>query len=213
MRIDLTPPQVAESIRRAGFGFMFAPAHHQATRYVVPVRRELAVRTAFNLLGPLTNPAGARRQLIGVSDAGAIDTVAGALALLGVDRALVVAGADGLDEISDSAPTLIAEVTGTDIERYEIDPAELPLGADGAAPAGGTPEDNAAVTLAIVSGAGAAGENLAAANAGAAIYAAGHAESIVAGVELARETIASGAAAGALERLVAVTAELAGAPA
>ena len=100
-----TPEGVARCIDEAGFGFMFAPAHHQATRFVVPVRRELAVRTIFNLLGPLTNPAGARRQLIGVSDARFLETIAGALARLGVDRALVVAGEDGLDEISIGAPT------------------------------------------------------------------------------------------------------------
>ncbi|HUA11360.1 MAG TPA: anthranilate phosphoribosyltransferase [Solirubrobacteraceae bacterium] len=213
VRIDLEGAQVAESIRRAGFGFIFAPAHHQATRYVVPVRRELAVRTAFNLLGPLTNPAGARRQLIGVSDAAALDTVAGALALLGVDRALVVTGADGLDEVSDSAPTIVVEVAGEEVVRYELDPAELALGGDGAAPAGGSPAENAAVTRAILAGGGAPGERLALANAGAAIYAAGRADTVAGGVEVAREAIASGAAAEALERLVAVTSELSGAPA
>src|SRR6476659_4152155 len=97
-RIDLNPGQVAACIRDAGFGFMFAPAHHAATRFVVPVRKELAVRTIFNFLGPLTNPAGARRQLIGVSDPGLVDRMAGALATLGCDRALVVSSADGLDE-------------------------------------------------------------------------------------------------------------------
>ena len=91
-RIDLAPEGVAACIEEAGFGFMFAPAHHQATRFVVPVRRELAVRTIFNFLGPLTNPAGARRQLIGVSDPAFLETIAGALARLGVDRALVVCG-------------------------------------------------------------------------------------------------------------------------
>ena len=94
---------MAGCIDEAGFGFMFAPAHHQATRFVVPVRRELAVRTIFNLLGPLTNPAGAARQLIGVSDARFLETMAGALARLGVERALVVSGEDGLDEVSASA--------------------------------------------------------------------------------------------------------------
>jgi anthranilate phosphoribosyltransferase len=98
-RIDLDPAGVAACIDEAGFGFMFAPAHHQATRFVIPVRHELAVRTIFNLLGPLTNPAGARRQLIGVSDASFLERMAGALALLGVDRALVVAAEDGFDEV------------------------------------------------------------------------------------------------------------------
>src|ERR1700719_4324218 len=111
-RIDLDPEAVAACIDEAGFGFMFAPAHHQATRYVVPVRRELAVRTIFNLLGPLTNPAGARRQLIGVSDAAHLETIARALAALGAERALVVASEDGLDEISIAAPTRVFEVNG-----------------------------------------------------------------------------------------------------
>src|ERR1700737_2528933 len=117
-RIDLDPTGVAGCIDEAGFGFMFAPAHHQATRFVVPVRRELAVRTIFNLLGPLTNPAGARRQLIGVSDARYLETIAGALASLGVERALVVAGEDGLDEVSIAAPTKVFEVNGAKISRY-----------------------------------------------------------------------------------------------
>src|SRR5207302_9013524 len=99
-RIDLDPQGVASCIEQAGFGFMFAPAHHQATRFVVPVRRELGVRTIFNFLGPLTNPAGARRQLIGVSDPAFVPTVAGALSKLGCDRALVVCALDGLDELS-----------------------------------------------------------------------------------------------------------------
>src|SRR5205823_13517146 len=111
-RIDLEPDGVARCIDEVGFGFMFAPAHHQATRFVVPVRRELGVRTIFNLLGPLTNPAGARRQLIGVSDRSYLETIAGALARLGVERALVVAGEDGLDEISTAALTQVVEVNG-----------------------------------------------------------------------------------------------------
>src|SRR5580700_7854160 len=108
-RIDLTPEGVARCIEEAGFGFMFAPAHHQATRFVVPVRRELAVKTIFNFLGPLTNPAGARRQLIGVSDARYLETMAGALAELGVERALLVSSEDGLDEVSATASTRAVE--------------------------------------------------------------------------------------------------------
>src|ERR671927_1463075 len=109
-RIDLGPDAVAECIRGAGFGFMFAPAHHRATRFVVPVRKELAVRTIFNFLGPLTNPAGATRQLIGVSDPAYVETVSGALARLGVVRALVVSSQDGLDEMSTAGPTQVVEV-------------------------------------------------------------------------------------------------------
>src|SRR5262249_32943980 len=109
-RIDLGPEQVAACIDEAGFGVMFAPAHHQATRFVVPVRHELAVRTIFNLLGPLTNPAGAASQLVGVSDPGFLQKMGGALAQLGVRRALVVSSEDGLDEVSCSAPTNVVEV-------------------------------------------------------------------------------------------------------
>ena len=126
-RIDLAPGAVARCIDEAGFGFMFAPAHHQATRYVVPVRKELAVRTIFNFLGPLTNPAGARRQLIGVSDPAYLERMAGALARLGVDRALVVSSEDGLDEMSTSAPTHVVEVNGDAIERYVVAPQDVGL--------------------------------------------------------------------------------------
>ncbi len=211
-RIDLGPQAVAGCIEEAGFGFMFAPAHHQATRFVMPVRRELAVRTIFNLLGPLTNPAGARRQLIGVADAAFLETIAGALAILGVDRALVVAGEDGLDEVSASAATKVVEVNGEEITRYVLDPRALGVQPDASPSAaaeesGGTPAENAAVTRAILhyerGRAGAcAGEGLAVINAGAAIYAAGRADSIADGVEAARAALAEGRAASALERYV-----------
>ena len=147
------PTPSARCIDEVGFGFMFAPAHHPATRYVVPVRKELAVRTIFNFLGPLTNPAGARRQLIGVSDPGYLETIAGALALLGVDRALVVSSEDGLDEMSTSAPTRVVEVNGDEIARYTVTPGDVGLpAAPPDAVAGGTPDDNAATTRAILAG-------------------------------------------------------------
>ncbi len=126
-RIDLTPTAVATCIELVGFGFMFAPAHHQATRYVVGVRRQLAVRTIFNFLGPLTNPAGARRQLIGVSDPAYLETMAGALAVLGTDHALLVSSEDGLDELSISAPTQVVEVRGETIRAYTVAPDEVGL--------------------------------------------------------------------------------------
>jgi anthranilate phosphoribosyltransferase len=213
-RIDLAPAEVAGCIEDAGFGFMFAPTHHQATRFVVPVRSELAVRTIFNLLGPLTNPAGARRQLIGVSDARFLETMAGALARLGVDRALVVAGEDGLDEVSADAPTKVVEVNGQDIRAYVLDPQEVgldPVGSRvgaGSPSRGGTPAQNAALTRAILDGATSAdgerpaGERLALINAGAAIYAAGAAETIAEGVQSARTALSEGRAAEALERYV-----------
>ncbi|MCL2769254.1 MAG: anthranilate phosphoribosyltransferase [Solirubrobacterales bacterium] len=207
-QISLTPDAVARCIEDAGFGFMFAPAHHRATRFVVPVRRELAVRTVFNLLGPLTNPAGARRQLIGVSDPSALPTIAGALAQLGTERALVVAGADGIDEVSISAPTTVVEVNGEEIRSYTIDPPAVGVapqldGDDDDAPLrGGTPAQNAALTRAILDGAPGPATELAAINAGAAIYAAGATASIAEGVQAAREALAGGAAAEALERYV-----------
>jgi len=200
-RIDLTPEGVARCIEEAGFGFMFAPAHHQATRFVVPVRRELAVKTIFNLLGPLTNPAGAQRQLIGVSDSSFLETIAGALARLGVDRALVVAGEDGLDEVSISAATRVVEVNGEVVSQYTLTPGDVGLelaGEEGYD--GGTPAENAAVTRAILAGEPGVRADLALINAGAAIYAAGVVESIAEGVQAARAAIEDGSAMGALER-------------
>jgi anthranilate phosphoribosyltransferase len=209
-RIDLGPAAVGRCIDEAGFGFMFAPAHHQATRFVIPVRKELAVRTIFNFLGPLTNPAGARRQLIGVSDERFLPTLAGALARLGVDRALLVSSEDGLDEMSTSAPTHVVEVNGEDIERYVMEPGDAGLPtADPSAVTGGTPQRNAAVTRAILAGEPGAHRDLALLNAGAAIYAGGRAESIAAGVEAAAEAVDSGAAQRTLEAYVALSRELA----
>jgi anthranilate phosphoribosyltransferase len=209
-RIDLGPEGVARCIEEAGFGFMFAPAHHQATRFVIPVRRELAVRTIFNLLGPLTNPAGARRQLIGVSDPHFLETIAGALASLGVDRALVVASRDGLDEISAGSPTSVVEVNGDEIRRFTLEPADVGItpARDGEAERvtqGGSPPHNAAVTRAILEGEVGPGTDLAVINAGAAIYAAGRSETIAAGVEMARAALEDGSAAGALERYLEVS--------
>jgi anthranilate phosphoribosyltransferase len=208
--IDLGPEQVAECIRGAGFGFMFAPAHHQATRYVVPVRKELAVRTIFNFLGPLTNPAGARRQLIGVSDPGMLDTIAGALVRLGVDRALVVSSEDGLDEMSTSGTTRVVEVQGTEVRAYSVTPADvgLPMSPLGAV-AGGTPGQNAATTRAILAGEPGPERELALINAGAAIYAAGRTETIADGVEVAAAAIDDGAAQQALDRYLELSRELA----
>jgi anthranilate phosphoribosyltransferase len=209
-RIDLSPDAVARCIDEVGFGFMFAPAHHQATRYVIPVRRQLAVRTIFNFLGPLTNPAGATRQLIGVSDAAYLETMAGALALLGTKHALLVASEDGLDELSISAPTLVVEVVGAELRRYTVSPEEVSLRrAPGEEIPGGTPEENAETARAIFAGETGAPRDLAVLNAGAAIYAGGRAATLEEGVRAAERAVDDGAALGALERFVRRTRELA----
>jgi anthranilate phosphoribosyltransferase len=208
-RIDLSPEAVARCIDELGFGFMFAPAHHAATRWVIPVRRELGVRTIFNFLGPLTNPAGATRQLIGVSDPGVLELMAGALALLGCDRALVVSGADGLDELSTSGPSHVVEVNGNEIERYEVAPRDVGLPESSAdALDGGDPAQNAATTRAILAGGGGPARDIALFNAGAAIYAGGRADSLRDGVESAAQTVDSGAAAACLEGYVALSRDL-----
>jgi anthranilate phosphoribosyltransferase len=210
VRIDLAPEAVGRCIDEVGFGFMFAPRHHAATRYVIPARGELAVRTIFNFLGPLTNPAGARRQLVGVSDPAYLDALAGALARLGCDRALVVSSADGLDEMSTSAPTHVVEVNGEELRRYDVSPADVGLPeSPPEAISGGDPAANAAVTRSVFGGAQGPDTDLVLLNAGAAIYAAGRAEDLRGGVEAARETIASGAAARTLDEYIRVTGELA----
>jgi anthranilate phosphoribosyltransferase len=208
-RIDLGPEAVADCIESVGFGFMFAPLHHQAMRHVMPVRKELGVRTIFNFLGPLTNPAGARRQVIGVSDRRYLETIASALAELGTESALVVSSSDGLDEFSASGATHVVELSGGRIESYDVKPQEVgvePIG-DGALGAG-DPEQNAAVLRGVLSGEEGPERSLALLNAGAAIYVGGASESIEAGVRRAEETIASGAAREVMDSFVARSREL-----
>lgn len=209
--IDLGPTEVGRCIDEIGFGFMFAPAHHSATRYVVPVRKALATRTAFNLLGPLTNPAGAKRQVVGVSDRAAAGTVAGALARLGAERALVVSSEDGLDELSTSAATEVIEVRDGTVSSRTVVPEEV--GLDRSAPeatAGSGPVENAAVTKAILSGERGAPRDLAVLNAGAAILVAGDGDDLEACVRMAEAAIDDGSAAAVLERLVQLTGGAAG---
>jgi anthranilate phosphoribosyltransferase len=210
VRIDLAPEAVARCIDEIGFGFMFAPAHHGAMRFVVPVRKQLAVRTVFNFLGPLTNPAGARRQVIGVSDPGFLELMAGALARLGARRALVVSSADGLDELSTAGATRVVEVDDGRLREYEVAPEDV--GLERAAyedVAGGPPEANARTTRRIFAGERGAARDLAVLNAGAAIYAAGRAGGLEEGVRAAEAAIDDGAAAVVLDRLVEVTGKLA----
>jgi anthranilate phosphoribosyltransferase len=210
VRIDLDPAAVATCIEEVGFGFMFAPAHHGATRFVVPVRKELAVRTIFNFLGPLTNPAGATRQVIGVSDAAFLDVIAGALARLGAKKALVVSSADGLDELSTAGTTRVVEVDGGELRTYEVAPEDVGLRrAVYEDVAGGPPDANAETTRRILAGEPGPPRDLAVLNAGAAIYAAGRAESLERGVRVAEATVDGGDAAKALARLVELTSILA----
>ena len=202
-RIDLEPAAVAECIDEVGFGFMFAPHHHLAMRHVIPVRKELGVRTIFNFLGPLTNPAGATRQVIGVSDGRYLETIAAAVRVLGGRTALVVSSTDGLDEISVSAATRAVELKGGEITGYEITPEDLGIAP---VPAGSfdvaDPDRSAEIARAVLSGVRGPERSITLANAAAAIYVGGAAVSLADGVHVAEQAIDSGAAREALERFV-----------
>ncbi len=212
--IDLGPAQVARSIDQAGFGFMFAPLYHPAMRHAVLPRREIGVRTVFNILGPLTNPAGVQRQLTGVAVAGLGELVAGALARLGSQRALVVHGADGVDEVSISAPTTVHELRDGVVSTYQIAPEDVGLRrAEGASVRGGTVATNVAMARSVLSGEPGAARDVVAFNGGAALYAAGLADSLVEGVREAERLLDSGAVSETLTRAARVTQELRGAQA
>jgi anthranilate phosphoribosyltransferase len=209
-RIDLAPEAVADCIETVGFGFMFAPAHHAAMKHVVAVRKALAVRTIFNFLGPLTNPAGATRQLIGVSTPDYMATIAEALGLLGGERALVVSSEDGLDEIGVSGPTRAVELREGRIETHTITPEGVglepaPVDAIGS----GEPHESAALARRVLDGEPGPDRTITVLNAAAAIYVAGGAETLEEGARSAERAIDSGAARDALERFVARTQELA----
>ena len=209
-RIDLEPAAVADCIESVGFGFMFAPAHHAAMKHVVPVRKALAVRTIFNFLGPLTNPAGATRQLMGVSDPAYLERIATALGQLGAERALVVSSEDGLDEIGVAGPTHAVELRDGRIATLRIEPEEL--GVEPAPPgavSAGEPHESAALARKVLAGEPGPDRSIVVLNAGAAIYVAGGAETLEAGSRAAESAIDSGAALEALERFVARSRELA----
>ncbi len=208
--IELTPEQVGRCIDEVGFGFMFAQRHHSSMAHVAGIRRDLAVRTIFNFLGPLTNPAGAGRQLLGVSDRRYQETIAEALVGLGSERALVVAAEDGLDEISVSSPTRVIEVSEGGTEEWFAEPDAYGLGrAPLAAVAGGSPQENAATVRAVLEGREGPGADLVLLNAGAAIYLGAGTEDVEAGVAAARDAITSGAALEILDQLVSTTVEMA----
>ena len=211
VRIDLDPDGVSRCIEETGFGFMFAPRHHAAMKHVVPVRKQLAVRTIFNFLGPLTNPAGARRQLLGVSDRAYQETIAEALAGLGCERAMVVTAEDGLDEISIAGATRVIEVSdgGTSESFGRPGRARLRAGVARLDRRRLARSDNAEVVRAVLAGDPGAARDVVVLNAAAAIVVGGGADDLAGGVASARESIDSGAAAKVLEQLRELTAELA----
>ena len=207
-RLELPPARIERSIDELGFGFLFAQAHHPAMRHAAPVRRELATRTVFNVLGPLTNPAGARALMLGVYAPGLTRTLAEALVRLGVSRAYVVHGAGGIDEHSPCGPNLVCEVDNGGVREYELDP--LDLGVERCDPAelrGGDPEANASALRSVLTGTDGGHRSAVILNAAGGIAAAGHAENLREGIVRAREAIDSGAAAERLERLVAFSQE------
>jgi anthranilate phosphoribosyltransferase len=211
VNIELDAEQVGRCIDEVGFGFMFAPRHHAAMAHVGPARKALGVRTIFNFLGPLTNPAGANRQLLGVGDRHYQETIAEALVGLGSVRAMVVAAEDGLDELSISARTRVIEVADGRTSEWFVEPAQFGFAtAELTAVAGGEPAENAAATLAVLEGEQGPRRELVLLNAAAAIYVGGLAADLSDGLEKATQAIDSGAARSVLARLVEATASLGG---
>ncbi len=210
-RIELDPDQVSRCLEEVGIGFMFAPAHHPSFRHIVPVRRALAVRTVFNLIGPLANPAGAPRQLLGVADPDYVGRLAEALAALGTERALVVRGRDGLDELSTAAVNDVIGVSDGAVRASTIDPTEFGFAPPERITLGGDPAENAAVTRAVLSGQEGPARDVVLLNAAAALWLAGAAEDVAEGVDRAAASIDEGHAAERLDAFVAVTRRLASA--
>jgi anthranilate phosphoribosyltransferase len=203
--LEQEPARIARSIDDLGFGFLFAPTHHPAMRHAAPVRKELATRTVFNVLGPLTNPAGARAQVVGVYSPALVRTIADVLARLGARRAFVVHGAGGIDELSPAGPNLVCEVVDGEVRERQLDP-EAELGVPHASVEelrGGSPDENAQAIRDVFAGADGGRRSAILLNAAGAIAAGGHAEDLREGLELAREAVDSGAAAARLEELIA----------
>jgi len=203
-RLELPRAEIERSIDELGFGFLFAPTHHPAMRHAAPVRRELAARTVFNVLGPLTNPAGARAQVVGVYAPSLVRTIAEVLAQLGARRAFVVHGAAGIDELSPAGPNLVCEVVDGDMREREIDPLELGVPrCDPSELRGGSPGDNAEAIRAVFRGENGGKRSAILLNAAGAIAAAGHADDLREGLEVARTAVDSGAALARLDELIA----------
>ena len=210
--INLQPDQVAQSLAQAGIGFMFAPNHHGAMKHAAPVRKELGVRTLFNILGPLTNPAGAPNQLMGVFHPDLVGIMARVLQRLGSEHVLVVHGSDGLDEITLSGETLVAELRDGEVREYTIRPEQFGLAEhDGSMLKASSREASVAIVRRVLDNEPGPARDIVVLNAGAALFASGVAGSLADGVERAREALASGRAAQALVRLSETTRALAAA--
>ena len=210
ININLTPDAIARSVAEVGIGFMFAPNHHPAMKNVAPVRKELGIKTIFNILGPLTNPAGAPNILMGVFHPDLVGIQVRALQRLGAEHAVVVYGRDGMDEVSLGAATLVGELRNGEIREYEIHPEDfgMPMASNRALRVE-TPEQSRTMLLGVLDNEAGAARDIVILNAGAALYAANVADSMVAGVALARKAIESGAARQKLDQLIAVTRQLA----
>jgi anthranilate phosphoribosyltransferase len=210
--INLTPAQVAQTIERSGIGFMFAPNHHSAMKHAAPVRKELGVKTLFNILGPLTNPAGAKQQVMGVFHPDLVGIQARVLQRLGSRRVLVVHGVQGLDEIALSGETMVAELKDGEIREYTVSPSDFGLrAADPAEIRVSNVDESKAMLLGALEGRAGAARDIVALNAGASLYVAGLARTLAAGVELASSTIASGAARSKVDEFVGATRSVAAA--
>jgi anthranilate phosphoribosyltransferase len=206
VKIDLAPEAISRCIHEAGIGFMFAPSHHPAMKHVGPTRVELGTRTIFNLLGPLSNPAGVRRQMVGVFSRQWVEPLAHVLKNLGSERAYVVHGSDGLDEITTSGPTSVASLENGQVTTFEIAPDDVGLAK--AKPEdlrGGDAEANAQALTEVLKGKKNAFRDVAVFNAAAALVVAGKAKDLKAGVALAQKSIDSGEAEGRLDRLIAIS--------
>lgn len=209
-QVALDAPAVERVIEQVGIGFMFAPLFHPAMRHAVGPRREMRVRTVFNILGPITNPAGARHQVVGVADGAVAGKIAAVLAELGAERALVVHGTDGLDELSIAAPSVVHELRDGTVRSYEVAPEDVGLArAPISALRGGGPQENARIARSVLEGEEGARRDVVVLNAAAALVAAGIADDLVDGVARAGDALASGAALERLERFVAATNEVA----
>lgn len=206
VKLDLTPAQIGECIRQAGIGFMFAPSHHPAMKYVGPARAELGVRTMFNLLGPQSNPASVRRYVLGVYSEQWVEPVAAALLANRAVKAWVMHGSDGLDELTVTGPSFVAQIADGDLRSFEVTPEQAGLKRYELKDIlGGTPEENAAAIHALFDGAEGAYRDIVLLNAAAALIVADKADDLRSGVAMAREAIDSGAAKQTLAKLVAVS--------